>query len=145
MVDNPYLQFPLCALSFGLSERHRLDAIIDFGCVTTGTKLWWQLSPPEQNQFMIALQRSAHIPRDFDVQIPLHCTALYGAHIIGIKFGSLVASIERYSTLQSHIEDFKGRYGRDAMVRIKKQWVFDTRDGHGLTYREFCVLCAIYS
>ena len=30
-------------------------------------------------------------------------------------------------------------------MRIKKGWVFDTRDGRGITYREFAVLCAIYS
>ena len=28
---------------------------------------------------------------------------------------------------------------------MKKSWLFDTRDGHGITYREFSVLCAIYS
>jgi hypothetical protein len=47
--------------------------------------------------------------------------------------------------LSDYIANFEARHGKDARVRIKKAWLFDARDGHGITYREFSVLCAIYS
>jgi hypothetical protein len=40
---------------------------------------------------------------------------------------------------------FEDRHGKDALVRLRTDLVFDARDGNGITPRELSVLAAIYS
>jgi len=145
MVENPYFQFPLCALSFGQTVDARLNAILDYGLVDKGWKLFRKLSAEQQRQFLSKVRQARKIPEGCDTSNWAHCGALYGAEVIGITFGSFLSGIERYHSLHNHVTAFEQAHGRDALVRVKKGWVFNTRDGHGLTYREFSVLCAIYS
>lgn len=145
MVENPYFQFPLCALAYGQTVDARLNAILDYGLVDKGWKLFSKLSPEQQKQFSSRIRRARNTPQGFDAGNWWHCGALYGAEVIGITFGDFLESIERYKSMRDHVVAFEKAHGQDAFVRIKKSWLFDTRDGHGITYREFSVLCAIYS
>ena len=61
------------------------------------------------------------------------------------RFDNFKAVWDAYQQMEEYIFHFENRYGRDALVRIKADWAFAARDGRGLTYREFSVLCAIYS
>lgn len=145
MIENPYFQFPLYALSFGQTVTARLDAILDYSLVEKGWKLFHKLTAEKQRRFLSKVRRARKIPEGCDISLWSHCGALYGAEIIGITFGNFLSGIERYQKLRDHVVTFEKTHGRDALVRIKKDWLFDTRDGNGITYREFSVLCAIYS
>jgi hypothetical protein len=145
MVKHPYFQFPLCALSFDETAHKRLDSIISYAVIEAGTRLFAKLSAAQQSDFLARTKLNGGFPEGFKSILGFHQAALYGAEIIGINFGCFTACIERHRNLQRHVHEFESRHGRDAKVRIKKSWVFDARDGHGLTYREFSVLCAIYS
>jgi hypothetical protein len=70
---------------------------------------------------------------------------LYGAHIVGVRYSSIAQVVERYEEFCRFVADFEARHGRDARVRIKKNWLFATRDYQGISYREFTVLSAIFS
>jgi hypothetical protein len=145
MVENPYFQFPRCALAFSKTPTERLDAIISYGMVEAGSRLFQQLSADRQQEFINAQRRLGTLPEGFKTQIWWHRAAVYGAHAIGITFGNFAGTLQRHQTLGSFIATHVSRHGRDPFVRIKRRWVFDTRDGHGISYREFAVLCAIYS
>ncbi len=145
MVENPYFQFPFCALSFGTSEYERLDAMISFGYIEAGVKLWRKLSKQQREQRTVGFRMWEGCPDGAQWNKPLHCAALYGAEVIGISHGHFPSALERHKLICAHIAAFQGQYGREPFVRMKKNWLFDTRDGHGITYREFSVLCAIYS
>lgn len=145
MVKDPYFQFPLCALSFGETAHKRLDSTISYAVIEAGSRLFRKLSASQQSDFLTRLKQTEGFPAGFKLDIWLHQAALYAADLIGINFGSFTATIERHRNVQRHVQEFESRHGRDARVRIKKRWLFDARDGHGLTYREFSVLCAIYS
>ncbi|MSR67185.1 MAG: hypothetical protein EXS24_07430 [Pedosphaera sp.] len=145
MVEKPYLQFPLCALAYGQAVDARLNAILDYGLVDKGWKLFSKLSAEQRRQFLSKVRQARRIPEGCDTNNWSHCGALYGAEIIGVTIHCFLPGIESYQKLRDHVVAFEKAHGRDALVRVKKGWVFDTRDGHGITYREFSVLCAIYS
>ncbi len=145
MVENPYFQFPLCALSFGDTELDRLNSIIDLGLMQVGLKLYRGATTEQREQFVSSQRNCSKLPSDFRVKELWHVPLLYGADTLGITIGSCVSGLERYRKLEAYISEFEKRHGRDALLRIKKGWVFDARDGKGLSYRELSVLCAIYS
>ena len=145
MVENPYFQFPLCALSFGQTVDTRLNAIIDYSVVEAGSRLFRKLTAEQQQAFLMARRQKGKIPQGFKENLWRHSAALYGAEVIGVIYHNFGSVLEKHRSIETHIADFEERHGRDAKVRIKKSWLFNTRDRHGLTYREFAVLCAIYS
>jgi hypothetical protein len=145
MVDNPYFQFPLCALAFGENEVERLNAIIDYCLVEKGWKLLGKLTAEQQRQFFTEMQRARKLPKGFDNDQWTHRAALYGGNVMNVTLGGFLRGILRYDALDKYIVAFANAHGRDAVVRMKTSWLFKARDGHGLTYREFAVLCGIYS
>jgi hypothetical protein len=145
MVANPYFQFPLCALSFGQAVDTRLNDIIDYSIVEAGSKLLRKLTAEQQDEFLVARQQMGKIPGGFKSNLWVHRAALYGAKIINVTYNHFGSVMERHLRTATQIADFEKLHGRDAKVRIKSSWLFKARDGHGLTYREFSVLCAIYS
>jgi hypothetical protein len=145
MSNEPYFQFPLCALSFGKTEFERLNAILDYSLVTKGWILYRKLPVQKQNEFLATFRQSGKLPEGCNTSFWQHCAALYGSGIIGLTLGDFLAGIERYNRMREHIARFEKVHGTDSQVRIRRTWLFDARDGRGLTYREFAVLCAIYS
>jgi hypothetical protein len=145
MVKNPYFQFPLCALSFGQTVYERLNAILDYSFVEAGSKLFRKLTAQQQREFLDGKTISRTNPTGVNPNDWRQCAASYGAYVIGVICHNFNSTIERHRQLQDYVAKFEARHGRDALVRIKQRWLFDARDGHGLTYREFSVLCAIYS
>ncbi len=145
MVENPYFQFPLCALSFGQTVETRLNAILNYSVVQAGSQLFRKLTAEQQREFLAGWRQMGKLPEGFNSNNWLDRAALYGAKIIGVTYNHFGSVMERHHALHAHITEFEKLHGRDAKVRIKKGWLFDARDGHGITYREFSVLCAIYS
>src|SRR5205807_8693644 len=119
MVENPYIQFPLCALSFGQTVTVRLNAILDYGVVEAGSRLFRKLTAEQHRQFLVKRRQDGKIPQGFDKNNWLHNAALYGAHVIGVNYSDFGSIMERHRTLYVHIADFEQRHGRDAKVRIK--------------------------
>lgn len=145
MVENPYFQFPLGALAFGKTEYQRLNTILDYSVVEAGSRLFRKLTREQQTEFFDEQCERHKVPQYLDENVWLHRAALYGAHVIGVTYTRFDSVMERYATMSKHMNGFVSRYGSDALVRIKKNWLFDARDGRGFTYREFAVLCGIYS
>ena len=145
MKTDKYFQFPLCALSYGQTWDLRLNTILHFAIVDAGLKLWRKLSRPQQDAWFSEYRKTSKYPKDFIKFNEMHCAALYGAKVIGVTFHSITRPLEEYAKLRAYIATFVAQHGADAVVRIKMQWLFDARDHHGLDYREFAVLCAIYS
>jgi len=145
MIENPYFQFPLCALSFDQTVDARLNAILDYSVIEAGSKLFQKLTVERRREFLQGKTVSQTNPDGINPQDWRQCAASYGSHITGVTYHGFNLMIERHGQLRDYIAKFEARHGRDALVRIKQCWLFKTRDGHGLTYREFSVLCAIYS
>jgi hypothetical protein len=140
-----YFQFPLCALAFGMTERDRLDNIITYGFVSAGMKMYGRLDARLREEKAGELRQYAGTPNDYLPGRCQHVAAMLGAKEIGITVGSVADSLKRFAALDEFRTAFERINGKDAAVRIAKDWVFEARDGKGISYRELAVLCSLYS
>jgi hypothetical protein len=145
MVKNPYFQFPLRALSFGQTIDERLKTIISYSFIAAGSKLFRKLTSEERQAFIRETTSSRTNSPCIDPHDLTQCGASYGAKMIGVVIRDLKGAVERYNALRKFVAAFEARNGKDAQVRLKTDWLFKARDGQGITYREFAVLCGIYS
>ncbi len=143
-MNDPYLQFPLCAFSYGQTVDERLNTCLDYAVVDAGTKLWRKATPEVQSRFLSQLGQGRELPTGFKKDNPLHVAALCGTDMLNVKYPDMNCLIERYQRFKAYLAMFESQYGRDALVRVKRTWLFDARDHRGLTCCEFGVLCAIY-
>ena len=142
---DPYLQFPLCALAFGKSEDERLNAILDYGTLDAGEKLWANAMPETKERFVASLKQGRKLPTGFHRELPSHVAALFGAASLNVEYADIRTVLEGHQILKAYVAEFERCHGRSPLVRIKLAWWFKARDHKGLTFREFSVLCAIYS
>ena len=140
-----YLQFPLCTLAYGKSENDRLNAIISYGLVETGKVFWSRITDTQRAGYLNTRAAVKCLPNDFDPRNPLHAAALLGARVIGITIFSAVRVVVEHQALRQFFDKFQAQNGSDALVRLRRDFVFEARDGKGMTPRELAVLAAIYS
>ena len=146
MKHDDYFQFPLCALAYEGDIRTRLNAIIDYALIEAGAKLFQKLTVGQRQEFINTQRREGKLPHNFDASNWDYNAVLYGASILRVNYhGNYDSALRWHKSLSKFIRSFEGEHGRDALVRIKQAWLFKTRDGKGITYREFSVLCAIFS
>jgi hypothetical protein len=138
-----YFQVPLCALAFGVSDKERLETIIAYGVMATGTKQWTKLSESQRREFLDA--RTGKLPRGFKRFDRRHLAAVCGADKTDVSLGSLDYMRKQHMALAIFRQDYEQRHGSDALVRLKTDLVFEARDGVGIIPRELWVLAAIYS
>ena len=140
-MSRPYFQFPLCSLRFGTSRRQRLEAIISYGCVEMGKRLWTKHTVEERES------RRAH-PPDWcrrTLRKDTHLEAVFGCEHLNVSAPNLEAMIAEHSDLARFVKIWEQQHGPDALVRIRTDWLFEVRDYKGMSYPELAVLAAIYS
>jgi hypothetical protein len=144
-LGKTYFQFPLCALAFGANEKDRITRIISFCCLDAGFVMFHRLSPEirqrNAHEFAAALDR----PIGYSKTRSDHVAAMLGAREIRVRFSNLSGLLSEWQQLSTFKSTFETTYGRDVEVRIVNPLVFEVRDNAGMSYREFAVLCAIYS
>jgi len=145
MKQDHYFQFPLCALSFGPTLDERLNAIITYSVAEAGSRLFRKLTAAEQQDFLAQRRQAGPMPSGFNKHSWVHQATLFGAQALNVTLGHFVGLVDEYHRLREYIAAFEARHGRDAKVRIKTAWLFAARDHRGISYREFSVLCGIFS
>lgn len=142
--SGTYFQVPLSAFAYGSNDKERLDAIISFGLLEAGAK-WWQRATDDQRQERLAAWSKTVPVGDFKRNDIRHLHAVRGAEITGVTVGSVRSTINKHDALSSFCRLFAARQGADPLVRLKTRFVFEARDGTGISPRELSVLAAIYS
>jgi hypothetical protein len=145
MMKQRYFHFPLCALHFGADVGNRLNCIISFGCVDLGKKQWQRFNSTEK-ELRRSVLPSLHTCRcPIDLAKDEHLQVVAGAERLHITIRNIQRVLDKHAMLSRFIKEFETRYGTDARVRIRADWVFEVRDGKGMSYQELAVLAAIYS
>jgi hypothetical protein len=136
---DKFLQFPLCVLAWPGEAKETLNAIIDYGLTEAGLAIISKRSIEERR----ALCAEYGL---LESQVDSWALAAkVGAELCDIRLGSLEGCVRRHSTMAVHLRDWETRHGPDALVRMRKDVCFEVRDGGGMSFREFRILCAIYS
>jgi hypothetical protein len=134
-----YLQFPLCTLALPDPPATVLNLIISYGLTRAGLSIIRDWSEKDRHT-LFARRRFPD-----GVESWLHWLQKEGAQKCNIKLGSADRCEREYERLRKHREDWESRHKADGLVRIRKDLCFEVRDGGGMSFREFRVLCAIYS
>lgn len=142
---DKYFQFPLCALAFGEAETERLDHIISFGFVEAGIAMFRKLDEEIREQKAEQFANKSGTPSDYKKSNQHHVAAMIGANEIGVLPNSLSYTMQRWTALSKFRDLFQAEHGNDVQVRIRKDLAFEVRDKTGMSYREFAILCAVYS
>jgi hypothetical protein len=120
--NKGYFQFPLCLLAFGKDYKERLQHIVSY-CVC------------EQ-----ARRTNPTFPES-----TLDSSLDQAASFLHVSIGSYDRTISQWKEADSFVDRWKGRYGKDALVRIGTSLLWEAHNGTGVSYREFSILCAINS
>lgn len=142
--SGTYFQVSLCAFAFGATDAQRLNAIIAFGAMQAGQN-WWRRASNVQRQERLAAWSTKSPGSDFDIDHIRHQYAARGGEITKVKIGSFQLFLKRSDELSIFCSKFVDRHGAEPLVRLKTQFVFEARDGKGLSPRELSILAAIYS
>ncbi len=68
-----------------------------------------------------------------------------GLHVLNLHGGNARTGIQDHDDLERFVRFLESQWGRSPTVRIRHDVFWDTFKNRGLSWREFCVLCAVYS
>ena len=123
----------------------RLEAIIEFGLVDAGEKVWHRQTQLQRQELLKKLKKERKIPKGFDRSKPRHLHAVVGADLIGLRLNEIQSTLARHDELWQFRDSFACRNGRDPLVRLKSELVLEARDGTGIRPDELAVLASIFS
>jgi hypothetical protein len=144
--SDTYFQFPLCLLAYGKDVHTRLNDLISFCCVDTGKIIANQT--PQGERLIVAdekASRMGHKFKDYERENKNQVAALLGADLLKVEFPDVEIIVNEWECADVHRLHFEKAYGFDVKVRIATSFLWDTIKNSGMSYREFSVLCAIYS
>jgi hypothetical protein len=144
--STPYVQFPLCALSFGKDAEERLEHIFWYSALYAGRKLWAKLPSAGKIEQLSRWESSPLLAvRHFDPANQDHQALRFGIEHMGSTYPCFRTAIACHDRLQAFVRDYESRHGRDCLVRMKTDLLFEALKGTGIAVEELCVLIAVRS
>lgn len=138
--DGTYIQFPLSHLAIGkrcdaVTQEEKNDRVAKI--ISTGINSFAQTIDMDSEDFY--WEKAARLAKDtgFNADVDLDARLLIAADILGITPGARANLVGR--NLLGHLN-----YGT-MQTRIAKSLIFEYRDEHQKTWREFAVLSAMYA
>lgn len=158
---DPYFQFPISLLAFGRTEDERLEHIVSYCLVDAGSKLTTNLidgaisgeqglaieeTIKETAEAYLEKHHLAALADEEEGGLPSGGATVFAAGKLGVKIASLRDTDAKHSAAAKFaVEQETLRGTASPSVRIRTNYLWEARKGTGVTYREFAVLCAVYS
>ena len=142
---DTYFQVPLCLLAWGSTVVQRLNMIIEYGCRVAGRSQLAAYADDELGSRLLEKFPGRRLPNGYDDSQRCHAELLMGASQIGVTFGGMSWCDRRIAEFEDFRTEFESKYGRDCLVRLRRDLVFEARDGRGMNYQELAVFAAILS
>jgi len=140
---STYFQFPLCLLAYGKDEV-RLEHIISWCLVEAGRDFCGKMSRESQDEIM--KQTPSHnIPEGMRRGELAHRHVVVGANKLSVTAGDVGAILNQYVACSNFVKAFTDKHGTQPSVRIRSDFLWDVREKRGMSYREFSMLCGLYS
>jgi len=146
--------FPLQALRFNTDKAVTLDHIISYSIIEFAYYLSRTADLSNTDYERTSDFLSAYYHCEYDDDLTAEAQAMheddFNSHILmackimGVEIGSIEATKTRHSKLNSFIDDYEKRHGKDCKVKIHKGMLFDARDGK-IDFELFSLYCAIKS
>jgi|GEM_PF-4758743 len=140
-VGEHFFKFPLPVLSLPWEPRVLLGALAGYCAVDVGRIELGRLPPEEIEQRL----RTMRLPPDFNRNNADHVACALGSRTLHVTSGAVAGCVADYYAIQQEIEVVEQRLGRSPLIFIASDLLWETREGRGLPWREFSVLCAVNS
>ena len=138
------LQFPLPLLAYGATHHDRCETIIIYATFATGLHRMKILSPSQVEEELAGekLPKRSHEVSDEEIKI-----MALGCKWCRIRTPETTANAKlrraHYQAAENFLQSWK-LAGRTApWTRVRKDMVFEARDGIAKTYHRFAALCAV--
>lgn len=145
MKTDPYYQFPISALSYGMDRDRRWNDVLYFACLHYGREALKSTLPAvvesKVEAFLANNKEVSRDPRIKDQTAILFALASFGLNVPGLHAQNFIKSAEKVA---AHCATHPY-----PTVRIKADFWWKTFNpgmyAHPISYREFAVLCAVYA
>ena len=149
MKTDSYIQFPLCLLSYGSNVKTRMHAIMTSAAVTAG------LGYTEKQTAEFIAERFAESILPSELEDVYECgdnpychkEIVIGMHILKLNLSRdlFVSMTENPWAVRQFCYEMEQKHGKCPLVRIKAAYAEEVLNRSGMSYRDFSILCAIYS
>ncbi|MDR3413590.1 MAG: hypothetical protein P4L87_21990 [Formivibrio sp.] len=141
---NDTLQFPLPLLAYKENHHDRCEAIITYATIATGMHRLGVLSPPQIEQELDGENLPKRNREVSDEQIRIIALGCKWCGICRPETASqAVWRWERYQAVENFLHSWKAAGRTIPWTRVRKDMVFEARDGTEKTYHRFAALCAV--
>ena len=141
---NDTLQFPLPLLAYENNFHDRLEAVITYATIATGMHRLKVLSPSQVEEELAGenLPKRTHEVSDEQIKI-----MFLGCKFCGIGRPENTSQAKwryaRYQAAETFLQSWKAAGRTAPWERVRKDMVFEARDGTAKTYKRFAALCAV--
>jgi hypothetical protein len=140
--ETTFFQFPLCLL--GMPEApEKAQVIMSYALAETGIRAAAEMGMAELRDAVNTIP-SADLPAGMRKTDAQHLALALGNKIIGVTKGAVSGAFAAHRECKDYAAAFTARHGGDAVCRMRKDLLFDVRDGR-MTWRDFSTLAAVYS
>ena len=120
-----------------------MSAIVDYCIVTTGCELRDRKAADEIRE-VINGRRDKH-PVGFKATHPDHQAIALGGHALNVQGGSATGILRNFAAVRDYFNTFSAKHGKQPYVSIWNELVWEVINKRGMSWREFSVLCGLYS
>jgi len=141
---NDTLQFPLPLLAYEKDFHDRLEAVITYATIATGKHRLKVLSPSQVEEELAGenLPKRSHEIGEDEIRI-----MFLGCKFCGIGRPEDTSQARwrftRYLEAENFLQSWKVAGRTAPWTRVRKDMVFEARDGTAKTYQRFAALCAV--
>ena len=141
---NDTIQFPLPLLAYLGNYHDRLEAVITYATVATGMHRLKVLSPSQVEQELAGEKLPKGNRAVSDEQIQIITLGCKWCHICSPDTTeNAICRWGRYQMAEKFLQAWKAAGRTAPWTRVRKDMVFEARDGAAKTYQRFAALCAV--
>lgn len=140
------MQFPLCSLAFGGDPKERFEHIFWYCTLETGRKLWGKLSNADCAAKLNQWENRRMPGRlGFNSARNDHRALRFGCEHMRANWPHFPSAVGFHARLAEFVSEYESRYGRDCLVRVRTELIFEALKQTGISEEELHVLIAVKS
>lgn len=135
--------FPLCLFNYPTEITDKYNFIISYGVISFANRLMKSsfIAPSEENVENFVSENKII---NYDGNNLLESHMIYACMIMGLVIKDINKCIIEYCKVQTYLNNYEKKYGKDAQVKVGSDLLLEVRDGK-FSERLFRCYCAIKS
>jgi hypothetical protein len=149
MNTDSYVQFPLYLLAYGNDVQTRMTAIMACGAVAAGSGFIKKQKEEFAVNGFVGNILTEELENVFENgnEFYMHKEIVIGMHVLKMDLTRdlFISMNNEIQPVEYFCEKMSKQFGESPLVRIKSTYAEEVMNGRGMNYRDFSILCAVYS